>query len=114
MSSGRRGESVKRCERAAKFVVIEDPNASTPFCKDHGPENKLKKMGVLYRRARAGEKCCHDVEVDMSPVKSANAWRGGGGESKPFQPVKGGFPGSIRRQPGKIGEPYRIRPPKKK
>ena len=105
---------MKSCEKSARFVVIDDPNNSNPFCKEHGPEKMLKKMGVLYRRARGGERCGQNVDGETNPVKSAKAWSKSGDDTKPYQAFKGGFSGSNTKQSKKIGKTYKVRLPKKK
>ena len=79
-------------------MISEDPNAANPFCKEHGPEKMLKKMGVLYRKARGGEKCGQNVDVEQNPAKSANERSKSGVDTKAYQAFKGAFPGPNRKQ----------------
>ena len=103
---------MKRCEESASFVVIDDPDAPNPFCKEHGPEKKLKQMGVLYRKARGGEVCGQNVNDEKSSDKSAKTWSKD--ESKGYQALQGGYSGPSQKPQKKTVEGFRIRPKKKK
>ena len=105
---------MNRCEASASFVVIDDPGAPKPFCKDHGSEKMLKKMGVLYRKARGGEKCSQDLSADPDPALSEDSRSKSGGDPKSYQGFRGDLPGQNPKLRKQSGPEYRVRPPKKK
>ena len=61
---------MKRCGKPARLVVIEDAKLINPVCKEHGSEQQLKKMGLLYRKAKGGEKCGQLATVEKDRPRS--------------------------------------------
>ena len=46
----------KACGESARLVILAE-GYDHPVCKRHAQEEVIKKMGLLYRKARAGETC---------------------------------------------------------
>ena len=84
--------TVKRCGNAARFVVIEDPKAPNPFCKEHGPERYIKGMGFLYRKAKGGEKCGQIADVEKASLDALKTWGESGDPGKALQTLRKAFP----------------------
>ena len=82
---------MKRCGKPARLVVIEDSKLINPLCKEHGPERTIKKMGLLYRKARGGEKCGQLATVDQESLKALKVWGATGSADKALKTFQKAF-----------------------
>lgn len=79
---------MKRCGKPARLVVIEDPKLINPVCKEHGSEQLLKKMGLLYRKAKGGEKCGQLATIEKENFKALEVWGNTGSADKALKTLK--------------------------
>ena len=84
---------MKRCGQPARLVVIEDPKLINPLCKEHGPERILKKMGLLYRKAKGGEKCGQLATVEKENFKALEVYGKTGSVDKALKSLRKAYTG---------------------
>ena len=99
---------MKRCGKPARLVVIEDSKLINPLCKEHGPERIIKKMGLLYRKARGGEKCGQLATVEKESLKALKVWGDTGNADKALKTFKKAFtvknPPRVRKKNAQLGQ----------
>lgn len=78
----------KACGAPARIVVITEPGKDAFFCKRHGPEDVIRKMGLLFRKARAGEKCGQSQNWDGATLETIRTLHESGDPDAAFEHFK--------------------------